>query len=159
MNDSMNIRIRDMQVQDIPKVRNLWQSVNIELTYSDKYEELERMIKHNPSLCLVLIKQGKDKKSRKEKEEKEEEDIIGAVLGGFDGRRGWIHHLAVNPIYQRKNYGNIIMHELLQRFKDMGVVKLKLEVFRSNSGVINFYKKLGWDHRTDLTTMSFTLKE
>ena len=146
----MKVHIREMQARDIQKVRDLWQSVNIELTYSDKYEELERMIKHNPKLCLCLVL---------EKEEEKKEEIIGAVLGGFDGRRGWVHHLAVNPIYQRKKYGNFIMQELLQRFKDMGVVKLKLEVFKSNSGVINFYKKLGWDHRTDLTTMSFTIKE
>jgi len=138
--------IREMEEKDLSKVQDIWRTVNIELTYSDKHEELVKMIKFNPDLCLVL-------------KEPSENDILGAVLGGFDGRRGWVHHLAIHPSIQGKNYGTMLMDELLRRFKEKNVAKLKLEIFKSNKKVIDFYKKLGWDHRTDLSTMSFTLKE
>jgi len=142
----MEFVIRKMEEKDLPNVKDLWRAVNIELTYSDKHEELVKMIKYNPGLCLVL----KDTLNQ---------DILGAVLGGFDGRRGWIHHLAIHPSIQGKKYGSLMMDELLQRFKKRNVVKLKIEIFKSNKKVIDFYKKLGWDHRTDLSTMSLTLKE
>ena len=142
----MEFVIREMEEKDLPKVQDVWRAVNIELTYSDKLEELVKMIKHNPGLCLVL----KDTLNK---------DILGAVLGGFDGRRGWIHHLVIHPSIQGKKYGTFMMDELLRRFKERNVAKLKIEIFKSNIEVVEFYKKLGWDHRTDLSTMSLTLKE
>lgn len=142
----MEFAIHEMEENDIPKVQDIWRAVNIELTYSDKHEELVKMIKHNPELCLVW-------------KDPIEKNILGVVLGGFDGRRGWIHHLAIHPSIQGKKYGKLIMDELLLRFKEKNVVKLKLEVLKTNKDVIEFYKKLGWDHRTDLSTMSLTLKE
>ncbi len=51
------------------------------------------------------------------------------------------------------------MEELTKRFKKKGVVKLKLEILESNSKVIEFYKNIGWDFRSDLITMSLTLKK
>ena len=142
----MEFLIREMEERDIPKVQDLWRAVNIELTYSDKYEELAKMIKHNPGLCLVL-------------EDTLKNEILGAVLGGFDGRRGWIHHLAIHPSIQGKKYGSLMMDKLIIIFQERNTVKLKLEVLNSNKGIIDFYKKLGWDHRTDLSTMSLTLKK
>ncbi len=142
----MEFLIREMKESDIPKVQDLWRAVNIELTYSDRYEELTKMINHNPGLCLVLVNI-----IRKE--------ILGAVLGGFDGRRGWIHHLVIHPSIQGKKYGSLMMDKLIQTFLKRDIIKIKLEVLKSNKGVIDFYKKLGWDHRTDLSTMSLTLKE
>ena len=148
----MEILIREMEEKDIPKVQDLWRAVNIELTYSDKYEELVKMIKHNPGLCLVLENQTNGKDFLKN-------DILGAVLGGFDGRRGWIHHLAIHSSIQGKKYGTMMMDELIRIFLERDVVKLKLEVIKSNKDIIDFYKKLSWNHRTDLITMSLTLKE
>ncbi len=148
----MEILIRVMEEKDLPKVQDLWRLVNIELTYSDKYEELVKMINHNPGLCLVL-------ENPSNREDILKKDILGAVLGGFDGRRGWIHHLAIHPSIQGKKYGTLMMDELIRIFLERNVVKLKLEVFKSNKEIIDFYKKLGWNHRTDLSTMSLTLKE
>lgn len=138
-----NIIIREMQNEDILTVQSLWISVGFEKCYSDQFDEVKRMITRNPELCLVLIK---------------EQNIIGAVMGGFDGRRGWIHHLAIHPEHQKQGMGNLLMTELTNRFDRMGVVKLKLEILESNSSVINFYKSIGWNLRSELTTMSLTLK-
>jgi ribosomal protein S18 acetylase RimI-like enzyme len=140
------INIREMTDTDLSKVQLLWKEVGFNLSFSDTIPELKKMLKHNPNLCLVLELSNGERK------------IIGAVLGGFDGRRGWIHHLAINPLYQNKGIGMKIMNELTQRFENMGIAKLKLEILVINEKVIEFYKKLGWDLRKDLTTMSLTLK-
>ncbi len=142
-----SIQIREMSIKDHEEVVMLWQRAGISLGLSDTKSEIKRMIEHNPGLCLVM------------EDEEQKRKIIGAVLGGFDGRRGWVHHLAIDPEYQGRGLGKKMMAELTRRFKEMNVVKIKLEVHESNVGVIEFYRKIGWDLRRELITMSLTLRE
>lgn len=141
---SKYFKINEMGEGDFPDVHHLWISVGFDLTLSDSFDEVKKMIKFNPGLCLV----GRNNQGK----------LIGAVLGGFDGRRGWIHHLAIDPSYQRKGLGRKIIIELIGRFKLKNVVKLKLEILESNKDVIDFYKKMGWDFRSELVTMSLSLR-
>ncbi len=143
-NQSCRFKIREMTLQDYKNVISVWKKAGIHLSYSDTKPEFKRMLEHNPGLCLVL-------------EDAEKRQIIGAVLGGFDGRRGWIHHLAIDPNYQRQGFGKMLMDELTRRFKDKKIVKIKLEIVRDNAEVIEFYKKLGWELREEIITMSLTL--
>ena len=136
--------LTEMTIDDIKSVRYLWKKVDFDLSYSDKPVEIQRMIDHNPDLCLVIKKNSR---------------IIASLLGGFDGRRGWIHHLAVDPDFQNNNYGTLMMNEITKRFSQKGVVKLKIEILEDNKKVIDFYKSLGWELRSELTTMSLTLKK
>ena len=136
----MNIRL--MTEKDFDVVRNIWHSAGIELTKSDRPEELLRMIRQNPKYCFVLEK---------------EELLLGAVLGGFDGRRGWIHHLAVLREYQKNGYGNLLLNKLIEAFENDGIIIVKLEVLESYKKVIDFYVKQGWDLRPEITTMSMNL--
>ena len=132
-----------MKEKDLALVRLLWEENGFFLTISDSIPELTRMIKQNPKLCFVM--------------ETEEEDLIGAVLGGYDGRRGWIHHLAVHPAHQKKGYGKLLLNEVIDSFERDKIVKIKLEVLESNNKVIEFYKMQGWDLRSEITTMSMNL--
>lgn len=131
-----------MSEADFDAVRSVWTSSGIELTTSDNIRELQRMIQKNPDYCYVLEDAGL---------------IIGAVLGGFDGRRGWIHHLAVYPKYQKKGYGKDLLNKVIDAFEKDNIVKIKLEVLETNKDVINFYLKQGWDLRPEITTMSMNL--
>jgi putative acetyltransferase len=131
-----------MTQNDFEEVRILWKDSGIELSQSDDINELKRMILHNPNYCLVI---------------ESEKKIIGAVLGGFDGRRGWIHHLAIHPSHQKMGYGKLLLDALILAFETDNVIKIKLEVLESNNKVIEFYKKLGWDLRKEITTMSLNL--
>ena len=139
--------IRTMIPSDIPTVRQIWTTVGFDLTRSDEVSEVTRMLAHNPEFCLIL-----------ELPLPDENRIIGTVLGGFDGRRGWIHHLAILPEYGGKGYGKQLMTHLMQAFTHHGVVKFKLEIAGDRPQLIQFYQHLGWDLRPDLTTMSFTVK-
>jgi len=81
------------------------------------------------------------------------------ILGGFDGRRGLVHHLAVLPEYQGKGIGKVLMYKLEETFKKMGVVKINFWVENRNLKVTDFYRKLGYELRDDIVTMSKTFRE
>ena len=138
------MKIRKMNIEDYDEVYKLWASTGIQLKKSDEREEIEKMINHNPDTCLVGEKDGK---------------IISAVMGGFDGRRGMIHHLAVSPAYQGRGFGKILLEKLELCFKKLGVIKTNLFVAASNDQVVGFYNKLGYVKREELITMSKTLLE
>ncbi|MHA1745583.1 MAG: GNAT family N-acetyltransferase [Promethearchaeota archaeon] len=142
------VLIRNMTPSDIPIVRQIWTAVGFDMTKSDEISEVTRMLKHNPEFCLIL-----------ELPLPSEKHIIGTVLGGFDGRRGWVHHLAILPEYGGKGYGKQLMTHLMQAFTQHGVVKFKLEIAGDKPRLIQFYQNMGWDLRSDLTTMSFTVKK
>ena len=139
------MKIRNMLFDDLSNVRKLWKEVGFLLSESDSIDELKRMLKHNQNLCLVMV------------EEENNNEIIGAVLGGFDGRRGWVHHLAVKQSHRRKGLGKKLMINLVSAFKSMGVIKIKLEILESNEEIIQFYKGIGWKLRNELITMSLDL--
>jgi len=122
------------------EVIELWRKAGISVGSSDTKEELEKMYYHNPHLFLL----GKIK-----------EKIVGVVMGGFDGRRGYIHHLAIDPEYQKKGYGRLMVNELIAKFRKWGVHKVHLFIEKNNKGVVKFYQNLGWKIRDDLIMMSF----
>ena len=127
---------------DFDAVREIWAKSGIDLSASDEHNELLRMIQRNPQFCFIL---------------EQDKSIIGAVLGGFDGRRGWIHHLAVLPSYQQKGYGKMLLDKVIEAFEKNKIIKIKLEVLETNKKVIDFYVKQGWDLRPEITTMSMDL--
>ncbi len=71
--------------------------------------------------------------------------LIGAVMGGFDGRRGLIYHLAVAPEARQQGTGVALMAELETRLKAKGCLKSYLLVTRENADVLAFYRARGWD--------------
>ena len=87
------------------------------------------MLKMNYTSCFVAIS---DKK------------IIGSVFGTFNGRRGWIYHLAVHNNWQKKGIGLLLMEKTEQALAKQKVTKIILAVHISNLKVIPFYEKLGY---------------
>ncbi len=134
----MKIEKFSMKLYD--EVVQLWKKAGISVGSSDSKEEIERMLERNLNLFLI----GKIK-----------ENIIAVVMGGFDGRRGYVHHLAVDPIHQKKGYGKLMMHDLISEFRRIGVHKIHLFIERQNQAVVDFYSNLGWQMRDDLIMMSF----
>ncbi|MHA1911419.1 MAG: GNAT family N-acetyltransferase [Candidatus Kariarchaeaceae archaeon] len=137
------MHIRNYQESDYSEVLELWKSAGISIGYSDTEEEVKKILKANPETFLVGILDGL---------------VIGSVIGGYDGRRGLIHHLAVFPKDQGKGYGKKLMLEVEKRFVKMGVFKSHLLIDSDNKQVINFYLNLGWELR-DLAIMSKTFVE
>ncbi|MHA2357954.1 MAG: GNAT family N-acetyltransferase [Candidatus Heimdallarchaeaceae archaeon] len=134
------MKIQKFSIDMYDEVYEIWKESGISLGASDTREEVERMRKRNPDLFLVGLK---DKK------------IIAVVVGAFDGRRGYVHHLAVISKHRNQGYGKEIMEELHSLFSKKKIVKVHLFVEVDNEGVIEFYKKVGWHVRDDLQMMSY----
>jgi len=134
------MKIENFSPQFYEDVVNIWKKTGISVTSSDTKKELNVMFNRNPDLCLIA---------------RINEIIIGVVMGGFDGRRGYVHHLSIDPEYQRKGYGKLLMDELIERFQKKRVHKVHLFIEKHNKDVIAFYRKLGWEIRNDLVMMSF----
>lgn len=134
----MKIEKFSMKLYD--DVVQLWNKAGISVGSSDSKKEIERMLERNPNLFLIG---------------KIEENVIAVVMGGFDGRRGYVHHLAVDPIYQKKGYGKKLVDDLISEFRRIGVHKIHLFIEKQNQGVVDFYSNLGWQMRNNLIMMSY----
>jgi ribosomal protein S18 acetylase RimI-like enzyme len=124
--------------REYPTIIDLWGNAGagIHLGRSDKPHEIEKKLQHDPDLFLVAELDG---------------EIIGAVLGGFDGRRGLIYHLAVANSHRGRGIGALLMEELERRLRDKGCIRCYLLVTSDNHEAIHFYEKHGWE-RMELYT-------
>ncbi|MFX0040441.1 MAG: GNAT family N-acetyltransferase [Promethearchaeota archaeon] len=134
------MKIEEFSMESYDDVIILWRKSGISVGSTDTKEQIKKMLDRNPQLFLVG---------------KIDQNVIGVVMGGFDGRRGYVHHLAVDPNYQKKGYGKIIMDELIARFRKMRVHKIHLFIEKYNKDVVEFYQNLGWEIRDDLIMMSY----
>ncbi len=132
-----SLRIREYVPEDFRSVIRLWTVSGIHVGPSDTVEELERTRQRDPDLFLVA---------------ETHDGVVGVVLGRFDGRRGWIHHLAVDPSHRSHGIGGLLVRELEKRLSAKGCSKVNLHVLRSNEGVCAFYEALGYS-RFDLIFM------
>jgi ribosomal protein S18 acetylase RimI-like enzyme len=70
--------------------------------------------------------------------------VVGTVMAGYDGHRGWIYRMAVSPRHQRQGIGAALIRHAEKELADRGCPKINLQVLASNAGVVAFYKKLGY---------------
>ena len=117
---------REFTLLDFGLVLELWEKVGLIFSRSDTYDGMKEKLKRDPELFFVL---------------EEDSRIIGVVMGSYDGRRGWINHLAVDPEYQGRNIGQQIIEELESRFKKLGCEKINLLIEISNKKVQGFYER------------------
>ena len=72
------------------------------------------------------------------------DEIVGTVVAGYDGVRGWIYHLAVDPSRRRKGTARLLMQTAEDSLEALGCPKINLQVRMNNTGVVDFYKTLGY---------------
>jgi len=136
----LNYSTRTMQISDYEQAVQLWQSLpGIGLSGADEKDNICDFLQKNPSTCLVALNDG---------------NLIGTILGGSDGRRGYIHHLAVQLSEQNKGIGKKLVDLCLNEFKKAGIQKCHIFVISDNAEGIAFWKKIGWQLRDDILVMS-----
>jgi len=126
------IFIREFQYpQDYPVVKELWEGMErgVHPGRSDTPEEIKKKITRDPDLFLVAEQDG---------------HIIGSIIGGYDGRRGLIYHLAVAKDFRQQGVGGQLLDEVEVRLRDKGCVKCYLMITLDNPEVESFYEKRGW---------------
>jgi ribosomal protein S18 acetylase RimI-like enzyme len=129
--------IRDFRFpQDYPAVYSLWETAGdgIHLRRSDEPDEIQKKLERDPDLFLVAEWAGQ---------------IIGTVIGGFDGRRGMMYHLAVAADFRHSGIGSALMEVLEERLRARGCIRYYLLVTTDNQQAIRFYEQRGWQ-RMDL---------
>lgn len=129
---------------DPHKIIDFWKQNDITVSPSDSPQEVEQASQLHPQLFIV----GRTPDSR----------IIGTVWGTFDGRRGYIAHLAVDLPYRRIGLGSLLMEQVENEFKKLNCYKIHLFVEEHNAGVGDYYRRRGYIERTDLRVFSKTLR-
>ena len=123
------MRIRDFRMKDYSRIVNLWRQAGLVLLPGDERVHIQTKLKRDPEFFLVAEENG---------------SIVATVLGTWDGRRGWIHHLAVEPSRQRSGLGTVVVRELEERMRKKGVIKVNAIVRRGNRKSIGFFTKKGY---------------
>ncbi len=133
-----------MTAEDYDEVFRLWESAEgVGLTDADSRDGVEKYLGRNPGMSLVACQDGQ---------------IIGAILAGHDGRRGYLHHLAVAPPHRRQGIGSALVRECLARLAAAGIQKCHAWVYQRNLEAQAFWLKTGWSLRDDLVVMSREVK-
>ena len=142
----IDLRIREFHYpEDYPAARHLWENAGpgIQLRRSDDPEEIRKKLQRDPDLFLVAEADGK---------------MLGTVVGGFDGRRGMVYHLAVSEFYRKQGIGESLMDELEHRLKAKGCIRCYLLVTVENESAMHFYQKRGWTEMKNTYTFGKDLK-
>jgi len=128
-----------MKASDLKAVLAFWKATpGIGLNESDTIPALKLFLGRNPGLSLVVTAGKK---------------IIGAVLCGHDGRRGYLHHLAVAPSHRGRGLGSSMAEECLKTLKLSGITRCNIFVFADNRPVRRFWEGGGWKVRGDLLVL------
>ena len=132
------IEYRNMRPEDYSAVYDLWiHTPGMGLNSTDDSEEgIRKYLKRNPNTCFVAL---------------ENEKIVGVILSGHDGRRGFIHHTAVLPSYRGRHIGKTLVKMAMDALEKEGIHKTALVVFSRNTSGNAFWEALGFTTREDLT--------
>jgi ribosomal protein S18 acetylase RimI-like enzyme len=105
----------------------------------DSREAIEAYLERNPGLSYVAMSDGR---------------MLGAVLCGHDGRRGYIHHLAVEPQARGQGIGRKLVDACLERLRELGITRCHIFIVNANAEGIRFWERVGWWQRRDISIMS-----
>ena len=140
------MEIRKMTIGDYEKVYDLWMSCkNMGFNdVDDSREGIEKYLRRNPDTSFVAEDEGL---------------IAGVILGGHDGRRGFIHHACVRESYRHQGLGRKLVDTCLEALKKEGISKVALLVFKYNEAGNGFWEACGFTVREDLNYRNLALRE
>jgi putative acetyltransferase len=132
---------REMTIRDYQAVHSLWQGCRGIGLHSDVDCEygIGLYLARNPGLSFVAIDSGK---------------VVGAILCGHDGRRGYLHHLAVAEEHRRCGIGTALIDRTLNQLRQKGIRKCNGFILDDNHDALAFWRSIGWVQRDDLKVIS-----
>lgn len=139
----MTIEICTLQPKDFFAANALWSfTKGVVLREDDTLESFSRFLERNPDCCYGAW-QGRDL-------------LVGAIMAGHDGRRGYLYHLAVKPSYRRQGIGRSLVEKTTAAMDAQGIKKFHAFVKRHNITASAFWKNLSWELRKDIQVHSFS---
>jgi putative acetyltransferase len=137
--------LRPFRFADYDAVLALWRRCQgIGLGASDTRARIVAYLRRNPGFSFVAQRNGK---------------LVGAILGGHDGRRGYLHHLAVAKRHRRAGLGRQLVDSCLEKLREAGIEKCNIFVFAGNADGMKFWARTGWGERPDLCLLQVNLLE
>lgn len=136
------VQYRPMHIDDFGALYELWQNTpGVDITHADTPEGLNFFLERNPGLSFVAITGGQ---------------LVGGIMCGHDGRRGFIHHLVVYTPFRRQGIARRLVQYSLDQLSIIGLEKCHLFIRRDNTLGLKFWEGIGWKERLELTMASFT---
>ena len=124
-----DLDVRPFEAHDRIGVVDLWERCDLVRPWNHPHRDIDRKIEHADDLLLVATVGAR---------------VVGTVMVGYDGHRGWINYLAVDPDRQRQHLGARLMDEAERRLRAVGCAKVNLQIRRTNADVRSFYERLGY---------------
>ena len=141
----MEIQTREFRIDDYDAAIDLWNRVEgLDVAEGDDRESIRRFLAQNRGLSRVAL---------------DGSAIIGAVLCGHDGRRGYIYHLAVDPAYHGRGIGKRLIHECLAGLKCTGVERANILVAKDNPRGLDFWRRCGWEDLEGAAAMGIDVQK
>jgi len=135
--------IRPFTIDDYCAAAELWKnSEGVTLSAADSRDNVNRYLERNAGLSFVAYDDGK---------------LVGAVLCGHDGRRGYLHHLAVDKRCRKRGIGKVLTARCLEALAALGIERCHLFVYGQNRAAREFWSRIGWFERSELVIMSHDL--
>ena len=140
-----DIRIRPMTISDHPAAMDLWKiTPGIGLSAADEAESMRIYLERNPNMSQCALSG---------------ENLIGTVLAGHDGRRGYLHHLCVHDGFRGRGVGRSLVTRALETLRAQGLNKAHAFLFSDNEDGRAFWTRIGWTWRTDIGVVSVAMEE
>ena len=128
---------------DLQPVIDLWIKCDLTRPWNNPEKDIFRKLKIAPELFLVGEIGGK---------------IVATAMGGYEGHRGWVNYLGVDPEYQRQGLAREMMEEIERLLKEWGCPKINLQIRNTNLNAIEFYRRIGYNVE-EITSMGKRLEE
>jgi ribosomal protein S18 acetylase RimI-like enzyme len=123
------MRIRSFQPTDAEAAIALWERSGLTRPWNDPRKDIARKLRVQPELFLVGEIDGR---------------IVATAMAGYEGHRGWVNYLAIEPALQRSGLGRALMTEIERLLLERGCPKLNVQVRATNAGAVEFYRELGY---------------
>ena len=131
------VDVREFRAGDGAAIRAFWEASGIRIRPGDDDRSLAAFAERNPGLFLLAL---------------DDQGLAATALGGWDGRRGWLYHVAVRADERRHGLGARLVRVIEQRLRERGCPKVNLIVWNDNAAAMEFWKANGY---TRATTVEF----
>ncbi|HGK7505272.1 TPA: GNAT family acetyltransferase [Kluyvera cryocrescens] len=125
------MEIRVFRQADFEEVITLWERCDLLRPWNDPEMDIERKVNHDVSLFLVAEVNG---------------EVVGTIMGGYDGHRGSAYYLGVHPEYRGRGIANALLNRLEKKLIARGCPKIQIMVREENDVVLGMYERLGYEH-------------
>jgi N-acetylglutamate synthase len=136
------MKITTMKISDYDEIYSLWKNtegMGLHALDVDSKEGISRYLKCNRGMSFVA---------------RDDKKIVGTLLCGHDGRRGYLYHLAVSKTCRKNGIGKMLVQKALSKLASVGITKCLIFVYRKNRSGQKFWKHIGWTQRPDIIMMT-----